>query len=73
MVTLKARKMILECINVITLNYFHKVLEFSNFTIHVFNQKNSFTKIFGEVKIVAGFELMTYRFVVYRLTHCATL
>lgn len=44
-------------------------------TYPIFNQKIAF-KIFEEVKIVklpAGFVLMTNRFVVNAITHCATL
>lgn len=47
--------------------------EFSNFITVI--QKN-FLKLFGKVKILksqAGFELMTYRFVVNPLTHCTML
>lgn len=48
--------------------------EFANFTI--FEPKKGVLKIFEQVKIVkasAGFEHMTYRFVVQVLTHWALL
>lgn len=42
----------------------------------MFNQTNTFINLFGKVKkkkFLVGFELMTDRFVVNPLTHCAAL